>query len=62
MSKWKHNTAVDNKETVYIGTGFWLRLRSATRYFVNSNESLSSSKVGKFLDLLGLQMQQQCSL
>jgi len=62
MSKWKHNIAVDNKEIACIGAGFWLRLRSVTRYFVNSKESLGSSKDGKFLDLLGLQMQQHCSL
>jgi len=62
MSKGKHNTAVDNKEIACIGVRFWLRLRSVPRYFVYSKESLGSSKVGKFLDLLGLQMQQHCSL
>jgi len=32
-----------------MGAGFWLRLRSVTRYFVNIKESLGSSKVGNFL-------------
>jgi len=62
MSKCKYNTAVDNKEIACMGAGFWFRLRSVTRYFVNIKESLGSSKVGKFLDLLGLQMEQHCFL
>lgn len=49
MSKWKPNTAMYNKEIACIGAGFWFRLRSVTRYFRNSKESLGSSKGGKFL-------------
>jgi hypothetical protein len=39
---------VDNKEMTCIGAGFWLGLRSVSRYFGHSKEYLGSSKGGNF--------------